>query len=387
MHPSVLCNESSRIREGPARNWPHPWRYGCLAISDALESFLENSADFFRQLSVRRHFKWLLSWFSTTAHTSIWLSGCPLGVLALRLFTVLISNDADRCIQMRDARMGLDLMHVPLADVVESGWPVFRILAHLAEESRRISYPLENACDELDSLSARAFRDRVLRPSLHEHRAVPVSEAWIYLKEPPPRCAIGVATAYFTLAAQHSKAEPEKRALLERGQEMLLEWPSLQRSLYALLTTRWPFWRALDRNMRPPAQLTEGKEEDQTVEVDVVFCGRGVADLGRQLRSWCATKSWHLHFLQADLAACPGFFQDIGIRENAKVLMLSPLLWSTEGLDTALHAKNFSLLEAGADVLGFPTLDSNFHWNFAVHRLRLENWTLRYEAFPTGKVR
>ena len=28
------------------------------------------------------------------------------GVLTLRLFTVLISNDADRCIQMRDARMG-----------------------------------------------------------------------------------------------------------------------------------------------------------------------------------------------------------------------------------------------------------------------------------------
>ena len=28
------------------------------------------------------------------------------GVLTLRLYTVLISNDADRCIQMRDARMG-----------------------------------------------------------------------------------------------------------------------------------------------------------------------------------------------------------------------------------------------------------------------------------------
>ena len=27
----------------------------------------------------RRHFKWLLSWFSRTAHTNIWLSGCPLG--------------------------------------------------------------------------------------------------------------------------------------------------------------------------------------------------------------------------------------------------------------------------------------------------------------------
>ena len=34
---------------------------------------------FMAPLQVARHFKWLLSWFSRTAHTNIWLSGCPLG--------------------------------------------------------------------------------------------------------------------------------------------------------------------------------------------------------------------------------------------------------------------------------------------------------------------
>lgn len=62
------------------------------------------------------------------------LRSLGVGVLSLRLFTVLISNDADRCIQMRDARMGVELMQVPFSDLVASGWPIFRILAHLAEE-------------------------------------------------------------------------------------------------------------------------------------------------------------------------------------------------------------------------------------------------------------
>ena len=29
----------------------------------------------------------------------------------------------------------LELLHVPLGDVADSGWPAFRILAHLAEEN------------------------------------------------------------------------------------------------------------------------------------------------------------------------------------------------------------------------------------------------------------
>ena len=51
-----------------------------MCCTQELLHFLENSADFFRQLSVRRHFKWLLAWFSATAHTNIWRSRCPLGL-------------------------------------------------------------------------------------------------------------------------------------------------------------------------------------------------------------------------------------------------------------------------------------------------------------------
>lgn len=142
----------------------------------------------------------------------------------MRLFTVLISNDADRCIQMRDARMGLELLHLPLAAVAASGWPCFRILAHLAEESRRISFPLDNACDDLDSEAARSFREQLLRPALQQQRLVPMDAAWKSLQEPPPRCAIGWAATYFALAAHEA---PERRnELLQRGQETLLEWPS-----------------------------------------------------------------------------------------------------------------------------------------------------------------
>lgn len=49
----------------------------------------------------------------------------------------------------------LDLMHVPLADVVESGWPVFRILAHLAEEQSARSAERECACGSQSLLSLR----------------------------------------------------------------------------------------------------------------------------------------------------------------------------------------------------------------------------------------
>eukprot|EP00434_Breviolum_minutum_P020774 symbB.v1.2.018324.t1/scaffold1458.1/size117527/3 len=388
----MLCNESSNIRDGPAgaRQWPVPWRYGWPSIRQELDLYLENSADFFRQLSVRRHFKWLLSWFSRTAHTNVWLSGCPLGVLTLRLYTVLISNDADRCIQMRDARMGLELLHVPLGDVADSGWPAFRILAHLAEESRRISFPLDNGCDDLDSAAARSYRE-LLRSALFSHQRVPVpvAEALNFIEEEkPPRCSLGLGATYFALASQKGDARV-RRKLLEQGQEVLLEWPSLQLSLYALLTTKWPVWQALDRIQKPPVQEVLRTEEGQGLELDVIFCGHGVDGMEHTLRHWCERKNpaWRLHFLRADLAACPGFYQTLSLPVTSNVLMLSPLLWSADGLEAAVDAMNFSLLDAGADVLGFPTLDSSLLWTFAVHRVvgpSRTPWRLRYEAFPTG---
>ncbi|CAE6914037.1 unnamed protein product [Symbiodinium natans] len=322
--PRALCNQSSNIR----------W----ASIRHELGSVLDNSADFFRQLSVRRHFKWLLAWFSTTAHTNIWLSGCPLGVLTLRLFTVLISNDADRCIQMRDARMGLDLIHVPLADVVESGWPAFRILALLAEEQRRISYPLDSACDNLDSSSGRAFRTQ-LAAALAARSTLPLAEAEAHLREPPPRCVLGDAAAYFVLAASHDASAPQHRELLEKGQAVLLEWTPLRRSLYDILTTRWPVWRALERtSIRPNASLPN-------------------------LRGWvmvvasCSISGHNDTFNAAQYSECgqqshPAlvgiYVPGASLLSTSVVVLLSPLLWS--GLDSAWEA-----LVSGVRALQYPS--------------------------------
>ncbi|CAJ1400876.1 unnamed protein product [Effrenium voratum] len=397
---AMLCNESSNIREGPAsgRNWPVPWRYGCLALGPTfqtlmgpwmfdspswplseLDALLDNSADFFRQLSVRRHFKWLLSWFSSTAHTNLWFSGCPIGVLTLRLFTVLISNDADRCIQMRDARMGLDLIHVPLADVVTSAWPAFRILGMLAEESRRVSFPLDNACDDLDSSSARRFRSR-LAEALLEGSAIP-KEAEDLLREPPPRCAIGTAAAHFALAAWSKSPE-----MLTTGQEILLQWTPLSRSLYPLLTTRWPLWQALDRSLRSPKHADAAPKRGAPLDLDLVFCGWAWPDAENQLRALGRRLKYRLHFLRAEAAACPEFFRAIGeYMEATFVLMLSPLLWSADGLDGALQAlTELDLEQFPGEVFGFPSLDRSGRWSFGVQRLELRDFRLRYGAFPTG---
>ena len=47
---------------------------------------------------------------------------------------------------------------------------------------------------------------------------------------------------------------------------------------------------------------------------------------------------WRLHYLQADLAACGGFFQSIRMPDEAKVVLLSPLLWTFEGVHSAVEA-------------------------------------------------
>lgn len=169
------------------------------------------------------------------------------------------------------------------------------------------------------------------------------------------------------------------------GQETLLEWPSLQRSLYALLTTRWPLWHSLERlrNASGVQTVYVKQLEGQSVDLDVVFCGNGVEGLQQTLRGWCERKGWRLHFLRADLAACPSFYQSISLPNSGHVLMLSPLLWSMEGVEAAVDALNFSLFDE-ADVLGFPTLDATLLWTFAVQRIRRSPWSVRYEAFPTG---
>lgn len=123
--------------------------------------------------------------------------------------------------------------------------------------------------------------------------------------------------------------------------------------------------------------------EGQSVDLDVVFCGNGVEGLQQTLRGWCERKGWRLHFLRADLAACPSFYQSISLPNSGHVLMLSPLLWSMEAVEAAVDALNFPLFDE-ADVLGFPTLDATLLWTFAVQRIRRSPWSVRYEAFPTG---
>ncbi len=51
-------------------------------------------------------------------------------------------------------------------------------------------------------------------------------------------------------------------------------YPRLQRSLYALLTTKWPVWHALDRIQKPPVQeVLKTQEGAPDKEGGRPFCG------------------------------------------------------------------------------------------------------------------
>ena len=55
-----------------------------------------------------------------------------------------------------------------------------------------------------------------------------------------------------------TKKDPEFRYEVHHQPTHL---PRLQRSLYALLTTKWPVWQALDRIQKPPVQEVLRTEE------------------------------------------------------------------------------------------------------------------------------
>jgi len=399
--PRQLCNESSELGRGYSlADWP--WR-DWTTVREQLVAYLRQPADFFRSMEVRRHFLWLMKWFSSGPLTSVFHAGCPLGVLSLRVFTVLVSNDADRCIQLRDARLGHELMDMPFADVVASGWPIFNMLGRLAEETRRVSFPLQNACDSLDNDTT--FRQELVHTLLAEER-LPALQAVRYLHGAHAQCAFGVAAAHFTLAAglnsnvaagsestlrSGRQVAEDSLELLREGQRLLWEWPSLRRSLYELITTQWPVWRALERVALPIVQFPE-RRESPAVEAEVVFCGLGWPGLRDAISAFVTERSgWRLHFLMAEPGACPEFYRDVSqsLINSSRLVVLSPVLWAWNAdIETAVvTAAKILGSDAEMHVVGFPTLDVANLWNMNAWQIRREPWKIAYMTYPTGYAR
>eukprot|EP00929_Paragymnodinium_shiwhaense_P099865 TRINITY_DN61774_c0_g1_i4.p1 TRINITY_DN61774_c0_g1~~TRINITY_DN61774_c0_g1_i4.p1 ORF type:complete len:1092 (+),score=186.54 TRINITY_DN61774_c0_g1_i4:139-3414(+) len=346
---------------------------------------------------------WVIRWFSSTPLTSLWAHSCPLGVLSLRLFTLLVCNDADRCIQLRDNRLGFELMEMAFADVVASGWPVFSMLGLLAEETKRISFPLDSRCDDMDTGGNHSFRENLVR-ALAEDEYLPYPAAFEHIHGGSARCPLGVAAAHFTMAAASNAcpdcplAAPgdevalsrETRSQVDLGQwQLLTSWSPLQQSLYDLITTQWPVWRALERAGKPTLALRH-REEAAPVAAELVFCGSGWPGLQTTLREFAEQRGWALHFLIADMEACPAFYLRAAeyMPAKAPVAVLSPLLWAWDSISSSAVAGLVELVAGGAgeslQVVGAPTLDSDSYWDMNMRHVQVRDWRLTYKAYPTG---
>lgn len=411
-----LCDEASEL--GPwfdMADWEWPdWP----TIRLELIANLRRPADYFRQISVRRQFKWLLRWYSNTPSGSSWHSACPVGILALRIFTLLLSNDADRCIQLRDARVGLELMQYSWTDVVAAGYPIFHMLARLAEETRRVSFPLDNVCDALGrGNGSDYFRSELVDAFSHGER-LPVAEVEPHLPDPHASlpslgrtaCPFTQAAALFTVAAagaaRHLASVPtgtspaamapvavpielpsDSRQALEHGQELLRDWRPLRHSLYDLITTRWPIWRSLER-VAAPFGTERVERRRKRFSVELVVCGDGWRGLREATAAFVEAQGWYAHYLWADVEACPAFYTSISgsLPGDAYVIQLSPLLWTWNvGLEEALvTAVSIIAGDPEIDIVGFPSLTEDLLWSLNVRRIQMRDWALRYSAYPTG---
>ena len=65
--------------------------------------------DMFRRMDVRRQNREFLAAYPPLSVVQAVDSACPVGVLAVRLFTLMLSNDADRCIELRDRRVAYEV--------------------------------------------------------------------------------------------------------------------------------------------------------------------------------------------------------------------------------------------------------------------------------------
>eukprot|EP00928_Gymnodinium_smaydae_P031226 TRINITY_DN22988_c0_g1_i1.p1 TRINITY_DN22988_c0_g1~~TRINITY_DN22988_c0_g1_i1.p1 ORF type:complete len:1147 (+),score=90.07 TRINITY_DN22988_c0_g1_i1:37-3477(+) len=399
--PRALCDHNATLPPDYSGydfyDWPPTWLQWPTLLSE-MGLLLQNNDDFFRQMNVRRHFKWLLRWYSSVPPWSVWRTSCPVGILALRLFTLLVSNDADRCIQLRDARVAIELLQMPLADVVESGgWVLFNMLGRLADETRRVSFPLDSACDALDvevdgdAKAHVAYRDKLVW-ALGEGTVLPEMR---FDLEREFACPIVGATMHFALAAESSISDTSARSTnaryrhhMEEGHRYLRSWKPLGHSLYDLITTRWPVWRTLERAARPVSNVAEAPSVVQR-NVEAVYCGSAWRGGRDALESSFADRGWKLHFLTADAAACPSFYAEISesMPNDSILVALSPLLWawedSVEGVSISTAVELLSNDKAH-DVIGFPTLDHTRFWSFNVWKLRREHWSFEYKPFPTG---
>lgn len=388
-----LCNESSELHPSLTTDswlWPS-W----TIIRHEIVHWLGETPDFFRQLGTRRHFKWLFAWFSEGSPRVIWRSTCPIGVLALRIFTVLLSNDADRCIQFRDAGMATEIMGMPFEAVVQSGWPLFNMLNRLSDETRRVSFPLGSSCDNLDGPEGSIFQTSV-RQALDQGEKNPVSAAVAYLRSTHVGCPFGQATASLVVARAKKKdqcfspqgCEADIAHLVAGAHERLLGWPPLHRNVYDLITTRWPVWDLLDRLTSLPTYRRLPTPTVNNFQVDIVFCGMGWMGMRRTLRNYCQQHAWRLHHFQADPSFCPDFYRDVAsqIQNHSVVVVLSPLLWDwpDESGDALRSVIGLLPEQDGLQVLGLPTVSKSSHWNFNVLRLTFKDWTLDYAPYPTG---
>eukprot|EP00927_Polykrikos_kofoidii_P043510 TRINITY_DN37574_c0_g1_i1.p1 TRINITY_DN37574_c0_g1~~TRINITY_DN37574_c0_g1_i1.p1 ORF type:complete len:1166 (-),score=166.04 TRINITY_DN37574_c0_g1_i1:150-3647(-) len=387
----LLCNESSETPGAVAGDWP--WR-DWSEIRRGITEVLLEPPDFFRRLDVRKHFLWLIKWFSSGPLANAYSSACPIGVLTLHMLTLLACNDADRCIQLRDNRLGVELLGADIADVVLSGWPIFTILGILSEETRRISFPLYSACDDLDATGGfvSSFLEDLSRALANNWR-LPGDQALRLLEREEAGCPFAIAAAHFTLGSSGigpdgSRRIGSPRAHLQAGQMALLQgWKPLGFSLYDLIVTRWPIWRALERFVRHDVPLSEMPSRRTTV-AELVICGHGWSAFHAVVSSFSKASSWNLHFLRADADACPAFYLEVAesLPDDAIVIVTSPLIFAwNDHTETAL-TEIVELLrdDPGMEVVGLPTVDSQGFWTMNVWKLLLEDWELAYEAFPTG---
>lgn len=245
---------------------------------------------------------------------------------------------------------------------------------------------------------------RVLEHAYEHGYAVPSAQALQYLSNYEGLCPFGVACAHFVLAA-YSNADPafrahddadgvrhpitlESRRFVGKGQVFLHQWSTLQKSIYDLITTRWPVWRALDRLTKADISSQPASLRDSANSIELVFCGPGWPGLQFALAGFSSWHGWKLHFVMADVHACPSFYMDIArvVPEGMPIALLSPLLWAwTADSEIALlNVIEILTSDSSMHVAGFPTVDRDGLWNLNVWRLRLHDWKLAFEAYPTG---
>ncbi len=177
----------------------------CLTFKTVFHIYLlifsieTKKSSYFQKMSTRRVFMNYVKLYQKLQYIPIFESTCPMGVAYLRLFVMLLSNDLDRCLELRDNKLGVELFDYRFGLVMMSQWPVFNALARLADDTKAVVYPLPNACDDLDLDDAAqfAYRDRI-KKALQANRAPPLEWTLSHIEQHGhPKCGFGVQERNF----------------------------------------------------------------------------------------------------------------------------------------------------------------------------------------------